>query len=89
MTDDPVPVGDPTRELERAYIAEFLRRRGHTFESIRKLPEAARNDLLKEASVYASGRLTEVESRSHYVDDVHGGAEAMGPHPPPARTRED
>jgi hypothetical protein len=83
MTDDPAPTGDPTGDLERAYIAEFLRRRGHTFETLRDLPDADAHDLLKAASIYASGKLTEVESRSHYVDQVHGGTEALPAHAPP------
>ena len=38
-------------------------------------------DLLKEASLFASGRLTEVESRAHYVSDIHDNAQNMpAPH---------
>lgn len=70
-----VPSGDPLAEVERAYISEFLQRQGQTLASVHTLPEDKANALLKAASVYASGRLTEVESRSHYVDDVHGVAE--------------
>ena len=89
MTDEPARAADPTRELERAYIAEFLTRRGHTFDSLRALPAGDAHDLLKAASTYASGRLTEVESRSHYVGEVHGGAEAMPPHAPAVPAREE
>jgi hypothetical protein len=89
MTDVPAPVPDPTRDLERAYMAEFLKRQGHTFESLRALSGAAAHDLLRAASIYASGRLTEVESRSHYVDEVHGGAESMPPRIPAAPVHED
>ena len=38
MTDDPIRGSDPTRELERAYIAEFLARHGQTVDSLRALP---------------------------------------------------
>ena len=64
-------VGDPRSELERAYIAEFLQDRGHTLNSARALPPAEAHALLQQASVYASCRLTEVESRAHFVDDMH------------------
>jgi hypothetical protein len=64
-------VGDPLSELERAFIAEFLQGRGHTLETARALPPAEAHALLQEASVYASCRLTEVESRAHYVEDMH------------------
>ena len=89
MTDDPVTATDPTRELERAYIAEFLARHGQTLDSLRKLSEPAAHDLLKAASIYASGKLTEVESRSHYVGEVHGGADAMAAHVPVPPVRKD
>jgi hypothetical protein len=64
-------VGDPLSELERAFMAEFLQDRGHTLESVQTLPPAQAHALLQEASVYASCRLTEVESRAHYVNDMH------------------
>jgi hypothetical protein len=87
MTDTPNRAGDPMAELERAYIAEFLQRRGHTLESLHDLPEAAAHDLMKAASTYASGRLTEVESRSHYIDDVHGGSDGKPGHGPGSGSR--
>jgi hypothetical protein len=64
-------VGDPLSELERAFMAEFLQDRGHTLESVRMLPPARAHELLRQASIYASCRLTEVESRAHFVDDMH------------------
>ena len=63
--------GDPLSELERAFIIEFLHARGHTLESARALPQADAHALLQEASIHASCRLTEVESRAHYIDDMH------------------
>jgi len=64
---------DPLAQLERAFIAEFLERRGYTLSTLHELPEELAHALLKEASIYASGRLTEVESRAHFVDDMHHG----------------
>ncbi len=69
---DQAPRPDQTAELERALIAEFLEKRGHTLESLRALPEVEQHALMREASLYASARLTEVESRAHYVDDLRG-----------------
>jgi hypothetical protein len=73
-------IGDPLAELERSFIAEFLRERGHTVDSVRALPDAEAHALLRQASIYASGRLTEVESRAHFVDDMHrpGGPPRKG-----------
>jgi hypothetical protein len=64
---------DPNAHLEQALIEEFLARRGHTPISLQSLPEEQRDALLKEASLYASGRITEVESRAQYVEEMHHG----------------
>jgi len=69
--DDVPPRTDQTARLERSLIAEFLERRGLLRAAVDALPEAARMAVLKEASVYASARLAEVEARAHYVDDLH------------------
>jgi hypothetical protein len=68
---DQAPRPGQTAELEGALIAEFLERRGHTLRSVRDLPEMERHAIMRDASLYASMRLTEVESRARYVDDLH------------------
>ena len=68
---DPAPRPDQTAELELALISEFLDRRGQSLHSLHLLPDAERHTLMREASLYASSRLSEVESRAHYVDDLH------------------
>ena len=65
-------VQSPLGQLERALIEEFVRARGYDPLKLADLPEREREQLLKEASVHASARLTEVESRSHFVDEIHG-----------------
>ncbi len=61
---------DQTAELERALIADFLEQRGHTVQSVKQLPDEARHALMRSASLHASMRLAEVETRAHYVDDL-------------------
>ncbi len=68
------PLQAPLGQLERALIDEFVRGRGYDPAHLAGLPEEERETLLKEASVYASGRLTEVESRSHFIHEIHDGA---------------
>ena len=60
----------PRFQLRQAAI-EFLERRGHTLATIHNLPEAEATALMKEASIHASARLSEVDARSHYVHDIH------------------
>lgn len=63
----------PLGQLERALIDEFVRARGYDPLKLADVPEAERETLLKDASVYASARLAEVESRSHFVHEIHDG----------------
>lgn len=63
----------PLGQLERALIKEFLRGRGHDSERVALLPQAERDALLRQASIHASTRLCEIESRSHYLHDLHDG----------------
>jgi hypothetical protein len=66
-----LPQQDPHAQLERAFIDEYLRAHHCSLETLAQLPPAEAAQLLRQASIYASGRLTEVESRAHYVDDLH------------------
>ena len=63
---------DPESLLERAFIEEFLRARGHDPRGLAALPEDERMRLLQAASVYAAGKLAEVEARAHFVREIHG-----------------
>ena len=60
-------------QLEHALIEEFVRARGYDPLRLADLPEEDRITLLKEASIYASGKLTEMESREHFLDELHHG----------------
>jgi len=71
-------VGDPLSKLERAFEAEFLQDRGHTIDSLRMLPPTEALALQRQASVYASCSLTEVESRAHFFEGMHGPAGPPG-----------
>jgi hypothetical protein len=68
---DPPAMRTPLDQLERTLIEEYLRGRGYDPLKLSDLPESERRLLLKEASVYASSKLSEVESRSHYVQEIH------------------
>lgn len=68
------PVEAPLSHLERALIDEFIRARGYDPLTLSNLPAQDREMLLREASLHASAKLAEVESRSHFVHDLHDGA---------------
>jgi hypothetical protein len=73
MTDPPdvLPVHDPERELERAIIDGFLRERGLDPAALKALPDDERKHVLEQASIYAAGKLAEIEARAHYVGELH------------------
>jgi len=66
------PMQDPNGPLESELISEFLRTRGYDLRSLERLPEDDRRRLLRQASMHAAGRLTEIEARAHFVDELHG-----------------
>jgi hypothetical protein len=68
---DVTPVQDHEAKLERALIEEYLREHGHTLQDLESLAEDARRQLLQDASMYAAGRLAEIEARAHYVKEIH------------------
>jgi hypothetical protein len=61
----------PLADLERALIDTFVHARGYDDQTLAALPADERHALLKEASVYASDKLAEVEMRAHYLHDIH------------------
>jgi hypothetical protein len=69
---DRAPIEDPNASLERALIEEFIRARGFDPMQLHALPDDQRRRLWGEASAHAAARLTEMEARAHYIDELHG-----------------
>lgn len=75
-------VDDPTARvaqasLERALIEEYLKGLGFSIDQLGQLPRAQADELMRGASLFATMRLTEVEARSHLVEELHGGPTPM------------
>ena len=70
---DVPPLEEPLARLERALIEEYLLGLGHNPDTLRARTDADARQLLCDASQYAALRLTEVESRAHYVRELHDG----------------
>ncbi len=77
MTDNTHRAERPMEEmhaaLERSLIAEYLRSRGHTLESVAKLPQEQQEPILRSAAASATLKLSEIESRAKFVDDLGHG----------------
>jgi hypothetical protein len=66
------PVEEPLAELERQLIGAYVAGAGEELEALLARDDEGALQLLAEASLYASVRLTEVESRSHYLHKLRG-----------------
>jgi len=61
---------DPHAHLEMLYIAEYLQQKGYLLDDLPQLPEETAHQLMKEASGYASVKLTNLEMRADMVHDL-------------------
>ena len=81
MTTRPIhdvePTEDPNTMMENALIAEFLKQKGYTHDDLKKLPAEMVEQLMKEASQYASLKMEEVEARAHFVKELHDDASSL------------
>ncbi len=73
-TDGIPPIHEPLAELERELITAYVAGAGQDLETLMNRTDEQARRLLAEASRYASARLTEVESRLHYLRSLRGEA---------------
>lgn len=75
MPERPDHVGRPMEDrhaaLERSLIAEYLGTVGHTLESVAALPSDQRIALLRSAAAAATLKLSEIESRAKFLEEIH------------------
>jgi hypothetical protein len=62
---------DQTAHLELALIEQFIRGRGYDPAKLHELPHDERAQLQKEAAAHTALKLAEMESRAHYVHELH------------------
>lgn len=60
----------PESALEKQLVEDFLKTKGYTWEELHQLPPEVSKQLLKEACTYASLKLSELESKSKFRDDI-------------------
>ena len=63
--------------LERCLIDEYLKNKGYTRISLKSLPDEVAHQLMKEASTYASGKLSEIEIRARFTEDLHEASHSL------------
>ena len=62
----------PQAPLERMHIQEYLKSKGFDLKTVHELPEAEMKQLMRQACMYASNKLAEVEARAHFRQEIQG-----------------
>jgi hypothetical protein len=73
LDPDVLPLHEPLAQLEQHLIDDYLLALGYDPDALRERRDPAVRALLAAASQHAALRLTEVESRAHYVRELHDG----------------
>ena len=60
----------PQSALERELIAQYLRDKGYRRKDLRKLPKEEAEKLMKEAYMYASLKLAEIEAKVSFRQKI-------------------
>jgi hypothetical protein len=66
------PMEEPLAQLERELITAYVTGAGETLDDLHTRTDARAKQLLTDASLYAAARLSEVESRLHYLRSLRG-----------------
>ena len=66
------PMHEPLAQLERELVAAYVAGTGYDVDSLRARDDAEAHAILTQASLYASARLSEVESRMRYLRAIRG-----------------
>jgi len=66
----PAPEDEARALLEKNLIDEYLKNKGYDRQSLKKLPEDKARRIMTEASMYASGKLTEIETKARLKKDL-------------------
>lgn len=69
---DRAPIEEPLAQLERQLMSEYVAAAGEDFHALLNRHDAEATRLLTQASLFATSRLTEAESRSHYLRALRG-----------------
>ncbi|HEY7186805.1 MAG TPA: hypothetical protein VH436_09660 [Vicinamibacterales bacterium] len=70
--EPPLPLSDPLAGLERTLIEAYAAGAGYDVGSLRARTDETAREVLRNASLYASEKLAEVEARSHYLHSLKG-----------------
>jgi len=75
MPDKPMDVDNCLSEglqsaLEKKFVEEYWQSKGYSWEDLQNLPQDLVKQLMKEACMYASLKLAEVEAKSQFRHEI-------------------
>jgi len=77
MTTNPTEktgnTNDPKAELERKLIEEYLHEMGYSREGLKNLRAELAEELMKEATRYATLKLEKISAGAHFVGEIRSG----------------
>ncbi len=60
----------PQSALEKKFVEEYLQSKGYSRDNLHKLPEELVKQLMREACMYASLKLAEVQAKSQFREEI-------------------
>ena len=72
--NDVLPMQSPLAQLEQELIRAYIAGAGQDLDDLLARTDDQARGVLADASRYASAKLCEVEARSHYLHELHGGS---------------
>lgn len=66
------PIEEPLAQLERELMTAYVAGAGEDIQALLTRTDARAHQILADASAYAALRLTEIESRLHYLKSLRG-----------------
>ncbi|MEP7135640.1 MAG: hypothetical protein ABI904_11975 [Chloroflexota bacterium] len=64
---------DPNALFEKKLIEEYLHQKGYTREGLKQLPPELAEQLMKEATRYASLKMEGISAGARFVEEIHDG----------------
>ena len=68
---------DPNAVLENALMEEYLHEHGYSLEKLKELPKEMVEQLMKDATRYASLKMEEVKARAHFLQELHDDGSSL------------
>ena len=70
MDDEDCLTEGPQSALEKKFVEDYLQSKGYSRDTLHKLPDELVKQLMREACMYASLKLAEVEAKSQFREEI-------------------